>query len=418
MGLPCPTNSAGVRAAIARHYGTTLAGVLSFDPHDPTLVTRGVPFDLLARLRRESPVCPTPSGAWYLSRYALVETALKDVDVFRADLGALSGLGGVEDVPDDQLFLSEITEPRHGQVRRLFNSAFGPHRVAAVEPFVRETCHRLVDDMLASDVADLHGGYALQIPGLVMTRVMGLPPDTPERFAEWSLDGTIMQRPCSPGVGAGRHPLQNMFAEELAARRALPEMPHDVFRTLSEAVVDGRRLTDQEICTQLHFMVQAGVHTTRGLLTHLVHRLLADAALFARLRAEPALIPTYVEESLRHDAPVQRTSRRCTRPASLGGVSFAAGDWVEMGIASANRDEDEYEDPDAFRLDRPDPRHHLAFGAGSHVCPGATLARMEGSVAVEVLVARVTRLETVAGATYPPIPGSLGHLPIPARLTP
>jgi len=385
--------------------------VLSFDPHDPAHGRDGVPFDHLALVRRDAPVCPTPSGAWYLSRYALVESALKDVDVFRADLGALSGLGGVEDVPDDELFLSEIGEPRHGQIRRLFNSAFGPHRVAAVEPFVRATCDRLLDDMLAADVADLHGGYALQIPGLVMTHVMGLPPDTPARFAEWSMDGTIMQRPCSPGVGTGRHPLQNLFAEQLAARRALPEMPSDVFRTLSEAVVDGRGLTDQEICTQLHFMVQAGVHTTRGLLTHLVHRLLVDEALFARLRAAPELVPTYLEESLRHDAPVQRTSRRCTRPASLGGVSFGTGEWVEMGIASANRDEDEYSDPDEFRLDRPDPRRHLAFGAGSHVCPGATLARLEGSVAVEVLLARVSRMEPVPGAVYPPIPGSLGHLP-------
>ena len=301
--------------------------MLSFDPHDPAHGRDGVPFDHLALVRRDARrCCPTPSGAWYLSRYALVESALKDVDVFRADLGALSGLGGVEDVPDDELFLSEIGEPRHGQIRRLFNSAFGPHRVAAVEPFVRATCDRLLDDMLAADVADLHGGYALQIPGLVMTHVMGLPPDTPARFAEWSMDGTIMQRPCSPGVGTGRHPLQNLFAEQLAARRALPEMPSDVFRTLSEAVVDGRGLTDQEICTQLHFMVQAGVHTTRGLLTHLVHRLLVDEALFARLRAAPELVPTYLEESLRHDAPVQRTSRRCTRPASLGGVSFDTGD--------------------------------------------------------------------------------------------
>ena len=392
--------------------------MLSFNPHDPAHLVDGVPFDVLARVRREAPVCPTPSGAWYLARYALVEAALKDVDVFRADLGALSGLSGVEDVPDDQLFLSEIGEPRHGQVRRLFNSAFGPHRVAAVEPFVRDTCNRLVDAMLAAGVADLHRDYALQIPGLVMTHVMGLPPGTPERFAEWSMDGTIMQRPCSPGVGEGRHPLQNLFAAELAARRAQPEMPHDVFRTLSEAVVDGRPLTDQEICTQLHFMVQAGVHTTRGLLTHLSHRLLVDGELYERLRREPDLIPVYVEESLRHDAPVQRTSRRCTRPASMGGVAFAPGDWVEMGIASANRDEDDYDDPDAFRLDRPDPRHHLAFGAGSHVCPGATLARLEGSVAVEVLVTRVRRIEPVPDATYPPIPGNLGHLPIPVRLTP
>jgi hypothetical protein len=391
---------------------------VTFDPHDPAHARVGVPFDHLALVRREAPVCPTPAGAWYLARFALVEAALKDVDAFRADLGALSGLRGIEEVPADQLFLSEIGEPRHGQIRRVFNAAFGPHRVGAVEPFVRSTCHRLVDAMLTADVADLHGGYAMPIPGLVMTRIMGLPDDTPERFSEWSEDGTIMQRPCSPGVGAGRHPLQNLFADELARRRSLDEMPNDVFRLLSELVVDGRALTDAEICTQLHFMVQAGVHTTRGLLTHLAHRLLVEPDVFAQLRADPTLIDAYVEESLRHDSPVQRTSRRCTRETALGGVAFHVGDWVEMGIASANRDEDVYDDPDAFRLDRPDQRRHLAFGAGSHVCPGATLARLEGAVAVDVLVERIARMEPVRDAVYPPIPGSLGHLPIPVRLIP
>jgi cytochrome P450 len=87
-----------------------------------------------------------------------------------------------------------------------------------------------------------------------------------------------------------------------------------------------------------------------------------------------------------------------------------------MGIASANRDESVYADPDSFRLDRPQPRNHLAFGAGPHVCPGATLARMEGTFAVEELLNRVARMEPVPGATYPPLPGSLGHQPIPARL--
>jgi cytochrome P450 len=346
----------------------------------------------------------------------LVEAALKDVDTFRADLGALSGLRGVEEVPDEQLFLSELQEPRHGSVRRLFNATFGSHRTAKLGPFVRETCNRLVDDMATREVSDLHGDYALPIPGLVMTHIMGLPDDTPAKFMAWSEDGTIMQRPCSPGVGEGNHPLQNFFAEQLAARRAMDEMPRDVFRTLHEARIDGEPLTDQEIVTQLHFMVQAGVHTTRGLLTHLVHRLLHDAGLYAALRADRSLVPTYLEESLRHDAPVQRTSRRCTHHTEFHGATFEPGDWVEMGIASANRDEAVYDDPESFRLDRPQPRNHLAFGAGSHICPGATLARLEGLEAVDVLLDRVERLEPVPGVVYPPIPGNLSHAPIPVRL--
>jgi cytochrome P450 len=267
--------------------------------------------------------------------------------------------------------------------------------------------------MLREDEADLHRDYAMVIPGIVMTHIMGLPPDTPAKFSEWSEDGTILKRPCSPDVGSGNHGLQNLFAEQLAQRREMPEMPNDVFRTLAEARIEGEPLTEQQIVTQLHFMVQAGVHTTRGLLTHLVERLLLDRELFDQLKADRSLVANFIEESLRHDSPVQRTSRRCTSETAMGGVEFAAGEWVEMGIASANRDEEKYEE---FRLDRPQPRAHLTFGAGSHVCPGATLARLEASTAVEVLLDRIERMEMVDAVHYPPIPGNLGHDPIPARL--
>jgi cytochrome P450 len=123
-----------------------------------------------------------------------------------------------------------------------------------------------------------------------------------------------------------------------------------------------------------------------------------------------------MEESLRFDAPVQRTSRRCMAETDIEGVALRPGDWVEMGIASANRDDAVFADPETFRLDRPQPRGHLTFGAGPHLCPGASLARLEGLTAVQVLMERVSHMEPVAGATYPPLPGNLGHLPIPARL--
>ena len=185
---------------------------------------------------------------------------------------------------------------------------------------------------------------------------------------------------------------------------------------LIEAVIEGAPLTDREIITQLHFMIQAGVHTTRSLLTHLVHRMLHDCELFARLDADRSTIPNYIEESLRHDAPVQRTTRRCTRELEFAGTSMCPGDWVEMGIGSGNHDQAVYADAETFRLDRDDPRHHLGFGAGSHVCPGATLARLEGITAVTVLLDRVAEMRPVAGVRYPPIPGSLGHQPIPVVL--
>jgi cytochrome P450 len=390
---------------------------LFFDPHDPTFVDEGVPFEVLERIRREEPVYRTPSGSWYLSRYADVEAALKDVDTFRAELGPITGIpGGVVTIPDDQHFLSEILEPRHGMIRRLFNAALATHRMREVEPAITAECHRLVEAMLAVDVADLHDGYAARIPAFAMAEIMGVGPDAVPVFMQWSEDGTLMTRPATPGVAPGGPASHQFFEARIAEQRALPEPSSHVFKVLLGAEIEGRPLTDREIVTQLHFMIQAGVHTTRSLLVHLMNRLVQEPVLFATLAADPELIPSYIEESLRHDSPVQRTTRLCTNDADVDGVHVQAGEWVEMGIGSANRDERVYDDPAAFRLDRPDARGHLAFGAGSHVCPGATLARLEGATAVRVLLEHVSELCPVDGVRYPPLPGSLGHQPVPARL--
>ena len=169
---------------------------------------------------REEPICPTPSGARYLSRFADIEAALRDVESFRADLGPVTGLGGLEDIPDEQLFLSEITEPRHGQIRRLYNSCFGPHRTRQVETFVRQVCDELVDALLKDEatVVDLHEGYALPIPGRVMAHIMGLPDGDAQHFLDWSTDGSIMTRPATPGVEAGGPPIAAYFRGQLAER--------------------------------------------------------------------------------------------------------------------------------------------------------------------------------------------------------
>lgn len=388
-----------------------------FDPHDPTFVDRGVPFDELVAIRREQPVYRTPAGPWYLARYTDVEAALKDVDTFRAELGPITGIpGGVVTIPEDQHYLSEIPEPRHRAIRRLFNGILGPHRMHAVEEVITAECHRLVDTMLSAEVADLHGGYAARIPAITMAELMGVGGDAVERFVQWSEDGTLLTRPATPGVGPEGPATHPFFTAVIASWRERGEPASHVLQTLLGAQIEGRPLTDQEVVTQLHFLLQAGVHTTRGFLVHLMNRLAQDPELFATVSAERSLIPRLLEESLRHDAPVLRTTRLCTTDTEIDGVAVAAGEWVEMGIGSANRDEAVYDDPEDFRLDRPAPREHLAFGAGSHVCPGATLARLEASIAVEVLFDRVTAIRPVPGAHYPPLPGSLGHQPVPAVL--
>jgi cytochrome P450 len=165
-------------------------------------------------------------------------------------------------------------------------------------------------------------------------------------------------------------------------------------------------------------MIQAGVHTTRSLLTHLLNRLVQDRSLYDELAADRSLIGRAIEESLRRDSPVQATTRRVQRDVVVAGTPIPQGAWIQVGVQSANVDEDVFDAPDEFRLDRPDPRDHLGFGAGSHVCPGATLARMEATTMLDVLFDRVAELAPVPDATYPPLPGALGHAPIPCVIIP
>lgn len=397
--------------------GCPIATSTTFDPHDRRFVDEGVPFDTLARIRAEEPVYQVPGGAWYLSRFEDVSAALTDVETFRADLGPITGLpGGIDTIPAEQHYLSEIEEPRHKAVRRLITAAMSSARLRAIEPALADECNRLVDAMLARPVADLHDQYAMAIPAFAMVRIMALDEDASRHFMQWSWDGTLMQRPSTPGVPPGGPASHIFFRDYLAQQRAMPAPSNDLMALLLAAEIEGRPLSDAEIITQLHFMIQAGVHTTRSLLAHLCNRLVQDEALWRGLRTDRALIPNFIEESLRRDSPVQRTTRRCTRDAIVRDVSLPAGAWVEMGIGSANHDETVYDAPDAFRIDRPEPRRHLAFGAGSHVCPGAALARMEAQIAVNTLLDRLTHMERVPGAIYPPLPGSLGHQPIPARM--
>ena len=388
---------------------------LVFDPYDPAFVTDGVPYDVLARIRRDEPVYRSPVGSWFLSRHDDVATVLKDVGTFRADL-AIHALLELADIPDEELFLSELLEPRHGKVRRIFNSCLAAHRMKDLEPAVSAICHRLVDDMFATRPADLHGGYALRIPALVMAEIMGLGDEAESHFSHGSHDGSLMYRKGTPGMPPEGPPIQTYFAGYLARHRNGELAPNRVFSALIDAEIDGAPLTDGEIVLHLHTMIQAGVHTTRSLLTHAVHRLLHDPATYQNLAGERALISRFVEESLRHDSPVLRTTRRPLTDVVIGGCPIAAGERVDVGIGSASRDDMYYEDADVFSLDRADPFDHFAFGGGAHICPGATLARLEAATALNVLFDRVAEMRAIEGHAYRPIPGSLGHQPIPAEL--
>jgi cytochrome P450 len=368
-------------------------------------------------------VSTTASGAYFLSRYDDVLAATKDVDTFRASFRE----AGVVVPPEEQL-ISEIHEPRHGKIRRIINSAIAQHRIGRVEPFARAFCNDLLDGLLARGGGDLVAEYVTPVPATVIAHLLGADPADHDRFAEWS-DVVVQSTYATKnrredgedGEGlAGVAPefvayLDRMIAE----RREAADPPDDFVTRLIGTEVDGQRLTDLEMRTQLAFLLIGGNETTRHLIGNMLHVVCADPALFARLREDRALVPTVVEESLRHDPPIHVLMRDCTRAVTVDDVTIPAGVKVAFGLASANRDERTYDDPDAFRLDRPNTRDHLAFGGGPHVCPGASLARLEGRIALDVFLDRVERAVIEDGYEREPVPVFWANGPrrLPVMLT-
>ena len=329
--------------------------------------------------------------------------------------------------PEEQL-ISEIPEPRHGQIRRIINSAIAQHRIGRIEPFIRQLCHRLLDDLDAKAAVDpigtrsceLVAAYVTPIPAMVIAELLGADPSDHGRFAEWS--DTVVQsayatknRRIDGEAGEGLSGVAPDFVEYLdamiAQRRNAIHPPDDFVTRLLGITVDGVGLTDIEMRTQLAFLLMSGNETTRHLIANSLETLCAQPAMFGQLRNDPGLIATFIEESLRHDPPIHVLLRDCIRDTSVRGVDIEVGTKVAFGLASANRDRAVYDNPDEFRLDRPSARDHLAFGGGPHVCPGASLARLEARVAIETFIERVSTASLASDYQREPVPVFWAHGP-------
>ncbi len=214
----------------------------------------------------------------------------------------------------------------------------------------------------------------MPVPNNVIAHLLGAPPADFALWAAWSDDVVQGTWPATNrnerGVGLpGAHPEFTAYVDALiAARRAEPR--DDFVTRLLESEVDGRTLTDVEARTQLVFLFISGNETTRHLIANLLWTVANDGALFARLRAEPDLVPVAVEESLRHDPPIRFLLRNCMEDRELHGAHLCPGDKVAFGLLSANRDESVFEDPHTFRLDRADPRGTSRSVEGRTSVPG------------------------------------------------
>jgi cytochrome P450 len=372
------------------------------NPFDSNSANRYASFE---EMRASAPVHEAAGGQRFVVSQRAVSEGLKSVMSF------VGSFGNTGDTAEEDTVMAAIPEPRHGKIRKIMNSALGYHHASQVEPFVRDYAAARLQE---SFVIDAHEGqveimesYARRIPSAVIAKVLGIPEDRTDDFARWSDELLTLQG----GEDEANKPIGMIHAEfgqylkdQIEARVRSDDPPNDMITRLLQAEVDGEHLTQRAVLTQTIFLIVAGNETTRNLIGNIIYRLAETPLLYEQIQGDRELIPTLIEESLRFDSPVQLLARTCTEEVEIDGVVIKKGDRVLHSIASANRDESVYPDADQFRMDRPNPRDHVAFGAGPHVCPGAFLARMEAQVAVETLLDQVARLELAEGYVFDPNP--------------
>ena len=391
---------------------------MSIVEFDPFASTDEVPHAVFAEMRRSCPVARTPSG-WYLSRYADVVEATKHVDQF---VSSFREPGVV--VPDEEQFINEIHEPRHGKIRKIINTTVAHHRSMHVEGFVRELCNEYLSPIIERGHGELISEFVAPVPINVIAYLIGVPRGDWAQFRAWSdelVEGTYPTKYRNErGVGmSGAHPEFTAYVDGLIAqRRRVDDRPDDLVTRLMDTEVEGKRLTDVEVRTQLVFLIVSGNETTRHLIANLLLRVTVDPHLFATLKADRSLVERAVEESLRLDPPVFTLLRNCEQPTDMFGTAMNPGEKIVFGVASANRDEAVHDTPDAFRLDRPNFRDHVAFGGGPHICPGASLARLEARVALETFLDRVESVAPAPGWSWrkTPVFWANGPVDLPAEI--
>jgi cytochrome P450 len=376
--------------------------------------------DELRRMRNECPVARIPVG-WYLSTQAEVLEAMRLVDTFVASFRA----PGVV-VPEDEKFINEIAEPRHGRVRKIINASVAHHKAMKVEPFIRDLCNEYFDRLIERGGGDMVADFVAPIPINVIAHLIGVPREDWMSFWRWSdevVEGTYpTQYRNERGEGlAGAHPEFTNYVDALIAqRRSDPARPDDLLTRLLTTEIDGRPLSDVEVRTQLIFIIISGNETTRHLIANLMVTVASRPDLLAALRADRSLVERMVEESLRLQPPIHLLLRNVAEDNTVFGREMCVGEKIVFGIASANRDDTVHADADEFRLDRANFRDHVAFGGGAHVCPGSALARLEARVALETLLDRIESIEVEPDWTWrkTPVFWANGPVDLLVKVTP
>jgi pimeloyl-[acyl-carrier protein] synthase len=371
-------------------------GDVYFNPMDPEFVAD--PYPTYHRLRVEDPVHHSPLGFWVLTRYEDVVAVLRDPRLAKEAIArVVAARFGVEVPPGIGLSMLDRDPPDHTRLRGLVSKAFTPRVVEGLRPHIQQIVDGLLERVDGTGSMDLIEEFAYPLPVIVICEMLGVPVEDHERFKGWSLEIArsldLILRPPDSDLARrstdARHALTDYFRGLIAERRASPR--GDMLSALIAAEEAGDKLSEHELLATCILLLVAGHETTVNLIGNGTLALLRHPDELRRLRENPGLIGSAVEELLRYDGPVQRTARIPSAAVTIGGRTIEAGELVMPFIGAADRDPAQFADPDRLDIARTDNRH-IAFGWGIHFCLGAPLARVEGQIAINTLVQRLPKL--------------------------
>lgn len=358
------------------------------------------PYPLYRRLREEDPVHWDPYlHAWVVTRYTDVVTVLHHYKADRTPPPErLAELGMGELTPIAALMVRQMLfmdPPEHRRVRRLASAAFTPRRVAVLRDHIRQITEELVERLAEERCFEMMEGLANPLPAIVTAEMLGVPIADHQLLKAWSQDFAEMLGNFQHNPGRAKRVLktvEEMVAYFEAAVTSEASRPTEgLINALTTAEVDGDRFTVEEIVANVIVTMVGGQETTTNLIGNGLLTLLRHPDQLERLRADPALVESAVEELLRYESPSQHTARIAPAGSALGDKEIPEGDAVIAVMGAGNRDPERFSDPDRLDLGREDNRH-LAFGWAGHFCFGAPLARIEGQMAFETLLSRFSEL--------------------------
>ena len=371
------------------------------DLFDPAF--KADPYPTYARLRSSAPVhraaLPDGRGVWLITRYEDVLAILKDRRFVKDWRTALSPeqLAEIPPIPEVMKPLSrnmlDTDPPDHERLRALVSKAFTPRLIERMRPRVQAIADGLLDAVHDRGEMDLIDDYAFPLPITVIAELLGVPAEDRNNFREWS-DAAVSGNASREYMEEILIPHMQAFTDYL---RALFEEKHanpgdDLVSALVRAEEAGDRLSEDELLGMVFLLLVAGHETTVNLIGNGVLALLQHPDQLRKLKDDPSLIKSAVEELLRYDGPVETSTERFAREdVTLGETVIPRGELVLVVLAAADHDPERFPDPDELDITRTDNRH-LAFGKGIHHCLGAPLARMEGQIAISTLLRRMPNL--------------------------